>query len=170
VKLHCVHRIELGADRFWEVLHSAPYETAVAEATGLREYREVERREDEREVYRKIHVVAELPEALRKLLARAGALGGEGGGLASSTEEQWRSKSERCVRWRMTPAFLSGRLRVEGSVRIEPVDTEHCDRILEGDVECRLFGLGGLVERVIAANAESTYARAAEVATRFRAD
>lgn len=167
MRLHAVHRIPLGAERFWAVLHSAPYEAAVAEALGLRRYRELERREDAHETYRRLEMEAELPEPLRGLLARIP--GGAGAaGLARSVEEQWRSRRERRVRWRTTPAYLSGRVRLEGEVRVEPVDADHCDRILEGVVEVRAFGVGGLVERALVAAIESTYARSAEVARRFR--
>lgn len=168
MRLHAVHRIPLGAERFWAILHSAPYEAAVAEALGLRTYRELERREDEREIYRRIEMVAELPEPLRGILARVPGAAAGAAGLVRSTEEQWRSRSERRVRWKTTPAYLSGRVRLEGEVRVSPVDADHCDRILEGVVEVRVFGLGGLVERALAGAIESTYARSAEVARRFR--
>ena len=46
MKLHCAHEIPLPADAFWEVLHAPRYEALVAEAAGLGEYTELDRRDD----------------------------------------------------------------------------------------------------------------------------
>lgn len=162
MKLHCTHEIGMSAEDFWSILHAPDYEAAVAEAAGLREYREIERREDEDAIYRRIRVVPELSPQLRALLDR---ITREPGG--AYVEEQWRSKHERSVRWKTTPPFLRDRVRVEGVVRVEPIDERRCRRVLDGEVRVRVFGLGTVAERAVVAQTVETYGRTARVAERF---
>jgi hypothetical protein len=164
MRLHCAHVIPLGADAFWSVIHAPEYEALVAEALGLREYRELERRDEKAEIYRRIQVVPELPEALRTLLRRAAGLES-----ASYVEEQWRSRERREVRFRLTPSFLPARSRIEGRVRVEPRDDASCTRILEGVVEIGVPLVGRLFERAVVANAVEGYGKSAAVVDRLPA-
>jgi hypothetical protein len=162
VRLHCTHVIPLDADGFWGVIHAPEYEAIVADELGLREYRELERREEGDAVYRRIQVSPELPETLRALIRRAA-----GADSASYVEEQWRSRESREVRFRMTPSFLSDRSRIEGRVRVEPRDATSCTRTLEGVVEVRVPLLGGLLERAIVANVVEGYGKNAAAVQRL---
>jgi hypothetical protein len=163
VRLYCEHRIALGADAFWEILHAPRYEALVAEAARLREYRELERRDESDAIYRRIQAVPELPDALAALLRRIAP----GACEASYVEEQWRSKSRKEVRFRMRPSVLSDRIRIEGAVRIEPREEKRCIRILDGRVEVDLFGLGRLVERAVVQSTIEAYGRSAAAVSRL---
>jgi hypothetical protein len=154
--------IPLDADAFWAVIHAPEYEALVAEALGLREYRELDRREERGATYRRIQVAPELPAALRALLRRAAGLES-----ASYVEEQWRSRARREVRFRLTPSVLPGRSRIEGRVRVEPRDGSTCTRILEGVVEVGVPVVGRLLERAIVANAVEGYGKSAAVVARL---
>jgi len=165
VEIHLRHRIALSAERFWALLHTERYEQAVARALGLHAYRELERRERGDEVYRRIEVEGPLPESLEGLARRLGI-----GGVARYEEEQWTSRSRRRVRWRATPPILQSRSTVEGTVRVEPVDPEHCERVLEGEVRVRMPGLGRLAERSIVSHVGRSYGRTARVAEQIAAE
>jgi hypothetical protein len=159
VKLHCAHEIPLSADAFWQIIHSPEYEARVAEAVGLRAYRELERREEPEAVYRRIGVEADLPDALGALVRRVGF-----DAPAGYVEEQWRSRSRREVRWRMTPAVLADRARVEGVVKVEPRGARRFRRVLDGDVRVDVFAVGRLIERAAIGIVVDAYAKAAAVA------
>lgn len=157
MKLHCEHEIPLPADAFWEVLHAPRYEALVAEAANLHEYRELERRDDGDAIYRRLLGRPELPAPLARLLARIAP----GAGAPSYVEEQWRSKTRREVRWRMQPSVLPERSRIEGTLRIEPLDAQRCRRVLDGSVDVDLFGAGRLVEKAVVSAVIDAYAKAA---------
>ena len=165
MKLFCEHAVALPAERFWEILHQPVYEARVAGAAGLQAYEELERREEPDATYRRLRVEADLPEPLRSLLRRIAGVDS-----ASSVEEQWRSRSRREVRWRMTPGVLADRIRVEGVVRVEPRGAKRCARILEGVVEVKVFGVGGLVERAAVSMVTDAYAKGAELAPAVAAE
>ena len=165
MKLTCEHAIALPADRFWEILHDPRYEARVAAAVGLEVYEELERREEPDAVYRRLQVEANLPDPLRSLLRRIAGIDS-----ARYVEEQWRSRTRREVRWRMTPAVLADRIRVEGVVRVEPRGARRCARVLEGAVEVRLLGVGGLVERAAVSLVTEAYAKGAALAPEAEAE
>jgi hypothetical protein len=79
-------------------------------------------------------------------------------------EEQWRSTHEMSVRWRAIPSVLGDRIRIEGVVRIEPLDDQACLRVLDGEVEVRIPVLGGMLERILASAAVEAYGKSAVAA------
>lgn len=162
MKLYCAHEIPLSAGAFWEILHAPEYERAVAETIGLQEYRELDRREDADAIYRKIRVEADLPSAVHAILKRLGV-----GEKASYLEEQWRQRDSMQVRWKMTPAVLADRTAIDGVVRVEPKGRARCRRVLEGRIDFRVFGVGGVLERAAVSMVTDAYAKGAEVAGRF---
>jgi len=149
----------MSAEVFWELVHAAPYEARVAEALGLERYETVERSEDADAVYRRIAVAGTLSAGLAATLRRLGVEP-----AARYEEEQWRSKRERAVRFRIHPPVLAERVRVEGDVRVEPLAAGRCRRTLDAEVRVRIPVLGGRLERAVADAAERAYARATLVA------
>ena len=161
MKLYCEHRIARDAQKLWAVLHTPAFETRLARAIGLDEYSELEREETRDAVYRKIRVVPHIPSAFRSLLQRVGAAE-----RVSYIEEQWQSREAMEVRWRMTPSLLADRTRIEGRIRIDPLDATSCLRVLDGTVNVRLPGLGRAVERAIVSGALEAYEKSAQEASR----
>jgi hypothetical protein len=162
VKLVCAHRIACSADAFWSMLHEDPYESRWAEAIGLRAYRELERHESPSEIYRRIQVEVALPDALLALIRRAGA-----SGPPSYVEEQWRSRSERVVRWRITPNTFADRARASGIVRVEPRGPASCERFLDGSIEVGVPIVGTLIERMAVAMVVDSYEKGAKLAAQI---
>ena len=161
MKLYCEHEIAPPAEAFWTILHAPHYEAEFARAVGLRAYQELERRDEPDTIYRRLHVEADLPESVGTLLHRV-----TGATSAVYLEEQWRSKSKREVRWRITPDVLADRIRIEGVVRIEPRTAKRCVRIHDGVVTVAVIGVGGLLERAAVAMVTDAYAKGAAVAER----
>ena len=125
------------------MLRAPRYEALVAEGANLHEYRELERRDEGDAIYRRLLGRPELPAALAMLVARIAP----GAGPPSYVEEQWRSKSRMEVRWRMQPSVLPDRSRIEGTLRVEPLDAERCRRVLDGVVEVDLSASDGSSRR-----------------------
>jgi hypothetical protein len=160
MRIHCEHRMPFAADHFWAIIHAPEYESLVAESLGLAEYREVERREEPEAIYRRIEArPSALSESFQKLLQRIAGVGS-----ANYVEEQWRSKHAMEVRWQAIPSVLNERVRVEGVVRIEPIDEQTCLRILEGEVAIRVPVLGGMLERAAASAVVESYGKSAKLA------
>lgn len=159
MRLFCEHRIPASAADFWEWIHDADYEARVARALGLTEYRELERREEDGTVYRRLRVAAALPSSLAPILSRVVRVD-----EAAYVEEQWRSPDAHLVRWRMTPEILAERVHVAGELRLVPAGAGHCRRILEGEIRARIFGVGPLLERAAIREVVGAYDVSARVA------
>jgi hypothetical protein len=160
MRLSCRDRMPFEAEHFWAILHAPAYEALVADALGLAEYREIERRDEPAAVYRRLAARPRaLPASVQTLLQRAA-------GVTSATyeEEQWRRKDRMEVRWRAIPSILRGRIRIEGVLCVEPVDEKTCLRIVRGEVRIRVPLVGGLLERAVVSAIVESYGRSARLA------
>jgi len=160
VRLSCRDRVPFAAEHFWAILHTPAYEALVADALGLAEYAEVERRDEPEAVYRRLEARPRaLPAAIQTLLQRAA-------GVRSATyvEEQWRSRQRMEGRWRAIPSILRDRIEIGGVLRVEPVDEKTCLRIVEGEVRIRVPLVGGLLERAVVSAVVDSYGRSARLA------
>jgi hypothetical protein len=93
----------------------------------------------------------EMPAPVAKLL---------GGRRLAYTEELDYEPGRYRGTWRIVPGIAADKITVGGTLAFEPV-SGGVRRVLVGDIEAKLFGLGGLVERVVVSNVESSYDDAA---------
>lgn len=63
--------------------------------------------------------------------------------------------------WKTVPPFMSEKFLASGEFRFEAIDGG-VRRIMEGDITVKIFGVGGLAEKVIVSEVEASYDRAAE--------
>jgi hypothetical protein len=162
MRLHCEHILQIGIDDLWAHFTTPEYERLMAKALSLRQYKELEARPGDREDYRKVLVSPEVPETFSSLLKKVSK-----DASADYVEEQWKSKSERRLRWKSTPAFLPDRVKIEGDLRFEGIGQAQTKRVLEGVVEVKLIGLGGLLEKAIVKSTLESYDKSAQFAGNF---
>ena len=68
--------------------------------------------------------------------------------------------------WRTIPALIPEKVTTGGTLRFVG-EGSATRRIVHGDIEVRMFGIGGIVERFICSDAEKSYADAAEFSRRW---
>lgn len=68
--------------------------------------------------------------------------------------------------WRTIPTILPDKVTTGGTLRFVS-ESNGTRRIVHGDIEVRVFGIGGIVERFICSDAEKSYADAAEFTRRW---
>ena len=158
MKLYCEHEINMSAEEFWSIIHNEGYEQKIVEILPLNKMETLERKEDDKEIYRHLHVIPPIPANMEKLLSKLP------GNLDPSYEEkQWRSKSEMSVRWSMVPAMLGKKAEFSGIVRIEAKDANSCLRILDGEVKIKILGVGKLFEKAIVNETIKSYGATAKI-------
>ncbi len=87
---------------------------------------------------------------------------------ASFIEELDYDVRARRGEWRTVPNVLADRVRNSGTLEIVATATG-VKRVVRGEVKVSLFGFGGIVERVVVAEIENSYAAAARFTTAWLA-
>lgn len=104
--------------------------------------------------------VRELPSALQKVVK-------EGLGYRERGVFDRRSQRYRCD---VEPRSLASKVTIKGEMFAEPLGDKRFRRVFIADVEARVFGIGGLIERHILDGLEKSYAKSAEFTNRWIAE
>jgi len=166
-KLHVVRELPIAADAYWQVAHTSEYETVVAEVLGLKELQELEARQEGDVLHRRLRVIpdVEIPGAVRKVIQKQ--LGDD---EEIAYEEIQANRLDRYERlWEAKMPFMTDKIRSQGKLEIEPIDDHHCRMILTGNVDVKVFGVGGMIEKLIVNETEKSYSRFPEVVERWNA-
>jgi hypothetical protein len=138
-KFTVTHEIPCNAETFWKLFFDKEFnEEMFLKALGFPEYKILEQREDDREIFRKISGQPKMnaPAAVSKIL---------GSGFRYTEDGTW-DKGTKVWRWKMTPSTLADKMRNEGTMRIEEVGTDKVRRVADLIVEAKIFGVGGILE------------------------
>lgn len=131
------HDLRCSEERFWRLFFDRDFSLEMYRALGFPKFEVVEQEETETFIRRVVTGTPKLdvPGPVAKLL---------GPGF-SYREEGRMERSEKAFRFVMkTP--LEGKLRTEGVQRCEPRGESACLRVVELEVEAKVFGLGGMLE------------------------
>ncbi|MCH2108150.1 MAG: DUF2505 domain-containing protein [Polyangiaceae bacterium] len=150
-KVRIVNRIECSETTFWELFRSQDYNQNIFlkrmnfprwEITRLEEKGDRVERTVEVEPY-----IGELPPAVKKVI----------GERICYREEGSLNIPEKCYELRVISNVLPSKILVSGSQRTEKVDEHTVNRIFEMEVQVKIFGVGGLIEKSIVADLKKGY-------------
>ena len=65
---------------------------------------------------------------------------------------------QECWTYRMVPAVMGDRVSIRGAIRVEDNGDGTVDQVTEQIFECKIFGIGSLVERFIARSIQQSQA------------
>jgi len=156
------HVFPCTPDQYWAMFFDPEHVAQVQAALDLVEHREVWREETPDRLRQRLRIAPrrDVPAPVRRAVP----------GLSTAYEEERVfDKAGREIAWRVFPDFRPEAITCSGSYRVLPV-AGGCRRVLDGRVEVRIFGIGGIVERAIAQDVERSYAIAAEVARTWIAE
>jgi len=155
LKLTLHHDIHCSADRFWELFFDPAFvREMIVDGLGFAScdvgplVDEGALRKRETRVIPKIDV----PAAVAKLLGPK--LGYVEKGQLDTRTQAWT--------YEIVLSVLSDRIKMGGTMTVDPKGDSLCERHSELWVDVRIFGLGGLVERAAESNMRSGWNRSAE--------
>jgi hypothetical protein len=141
---------DAAIDDVRSVIQSPEYEDFLRNRAS-RARREIvsEERHEER-LRRKVKVVldVDLPAAVRRALGTAGGL------------EYFEFSEELAVgeyRWWIDSPAFKNRIKARGTTRIEAAGEARVSRVMEGTVEAKIFGVGGVIEKMIVDGVEGSF-------------
>ncbi|HTJ80852.1 MAG TPA: DUF2505 domain-containing protein [Polyangiaceae bacterium] len=127
--------LDCDADTFWKMLFDDAFIRGVhLDGMGFREI-EILKKTDSSRTLRAVPKL-DAPEAVAKLLGDR--FGYEERATLDRTKNEWR--------FHMVPNALGEKLRTEGTTRLEPLGDGRVRRRDEVTFECKVFGLGGMIE------------------------
>ena len=100
---------------------------------------------------------ADAPAVVTKLI---------GGGLAYTERGRFDAKAQKWS-YEITTNKLSDRVRIGGTLWVEPRGDRRIERICEVDLEVKVLGIGGVVEKYIADTTRDSYEKTAVYTNEF---
>ncbi len=137
------HKIHCSEKTFWDLFQDDEYNrTIFMEQLQFERWEIVDRKESGDLVERKVEVepkVGEFPIAVKKAI----------GEKIAYREEGTLDKSVPAYRFEVFPAVLADKFKVSGQQTTRVLDEKSVIRRFEIEVQVKVFGVGGLVEKAI---------------------
>ncbi len=150
--LRISHDFECSEETFWSrIFFDLEFNRRMyLEWLGFEVWEELAHSEDDASVHRTIRVVpkvTELPGPIRAVLGER---------LEYRELGTWDRRTRR-YRYEVKSATLGDKLKVEGELWCEPLGAERCRRHFVVNVEVKVFGIGGLIEKRLVADLQQNY-------------
>jgi hypothetical protein len=162
VRISHVH--DCNEETFWKLFFDDGYNQRLFKvALGFPRFEQLKFEESETEIRRVTSVVpavGDLPRALKKLV-------GDGFGYE---EHGVFDKQARRFSINVVTSRLADRITFQGVLFTEPMTDRSSRRRYEGTVDARIFGVGGLLEKRLAADLEARYADSARFTNEYIAE
>lgn len=139
------HELNCAPERIWPLYFDDTFNIEMFEGgLGFPSCKIVERRDDGDKVFRRMVMTPKLdiPKPLAKIV---------GDRVGYEEIGDW-VRSEAVYNWRMLLAAFGDKLRLAGTMRFVPHGDGHCRRVVAFEVEAKMFGIGGMVEKTAAQN------------------
>ena len=138
-EIHC------PPDRFWELFMANDFNVEMYErGLGFPSCKIVERKETDAAVHRRMVMVpkVDLPRAVAKVV---------GDRVGYEEIGDW-DKAKGVFRWNLILAAFGDKVRVGGSMKVVEHGAGHCKRVVDFEVEAKVFGIGKALEKTAAQN------------------
>jgi hypothetical protein len=139
IKFTIRHEINSSADKFWALFFDkSAMEDLYRVQFAYPDYSVIEQTDRDSTLLRKVSMKPKmaLPGPVQKLL----------GENFCYIEEGTFQKATKIWTWKRIPSTLADKLRVEGVLRIDPINDTKIYCIAEWVIEAKVFGIGGLLE------------------------
>jgi hypothetical protein len=153
MKFKVVHELDVPADKYWANLFNPDLERA-ASAKVTSEYRVLEEKEVNGVTERTVRTVPDvvLPGPIKKLF---------GNQIGYKQYDRIPKGGGTQYTFKVVPDMFSDKIEVDGNFVIEPLGENRCRRTISGEVTVKIFGVGGLFEKFVAAELDKNYATVA---------
>ncbi len=159
------HIYNCSEDTFWDKIffEDSYNEELFKKALEFPGYEVVDQKEDDSSIRRSIEVVPKLgpmPGPVKKLI---------GDGLGYREDGTFDKKTKR-YNIKITSNKLADKIKIEGVLYVEPAGDGKVNRIFEAKVNVKIFGVGGMVEKQVIGDMETSYAKGAEFTNKYIAE
>ncbi len=155
MKFKIEHIINGTQEKVWELLWDDEFSKVLKKALNLEELETVDKKEegDRIVIKKKVTPRITLPSTVKKLV----------GDRISYLEIDKLKKDEYFFDWEIKPYVLQGKVKSSGIFYLEPVGENKTRRIIEGEINIKLFGVGKSFEKLTVKNLQENYSKATQV-------
>ena len=155
----CRHEIDCTPEEFWERIHHNPEfnQALYVDSLGFG----YELLEDDPETgRRRSHIVPKVdaPKALVKAL---------GDSVSFDEVGQISTEGGRSYTFNIVPGVMPTKIKIGGTMTVPPAENGKCYRVVDFQVGCTIFGIGGLFERFVSKEVMRSYDESAEFTNEF---
>jgi len=139
-KITLRHEINCSEEHFWKVFFDKDFNnTLFLQELGFPEFELLEQSDNDGTITRTVRgrPKMDMPKPVVKVLGDS--FGYEESGTYDPSTKVWT--------WKMTPNRLADKLRHKGTVRVEVISDTKVRRIADIEMEAKVFGIGGLIEK-----------------------
>ena len=140
-----VHEIHCAPERLWELYFDNDFNVEMYEqGMGFPSCKILERKVEGDKLHRKMAVVpkVDMPKPVAKLV---------GDRVGFEEIGDW-IRSEGVFRFRIVLAAFGDKVQIKGKMRVVPQGEARCRRLVEFEIEAKMFGIGKLVEKTASDN------------------
>ncbi len=164
MKAHIENIIDVSADEFYDkVFFDEAFSDALYKELKFRE-RELVVQEDRGDtIYREVRQVPDrdLPGAVKKLLGAA---------RLEYVEKSTTNKAQNRSEIEVVSSIKPDKIKVRGAFWVEPHGEGKCKRVFDVEVKVSIFGVGGLVEKLVLEDVRKSYDVAADFTNQWLAE
>jgi hypothetical protein len=142
---HLDHEIHCPPATLWKLYFDDSFNIEMYErGMGFPSCKILERRDDGKTLHRRMAMIPKIvmPAAVAKLV---------GDKVGFEEIGDW-VRSEGVFRWRMLLAAFGDKVRLEGTMKVAEHGAGHCRRIVDFEIEAKMFAVGKLIEGTAADN------------------
>lgn len=149
------HDIDCTPEKFWEMFFDNDLQKKIFDDLQFPQWEVTEMKDTEKEIVRRIKAIPKLdaPAPVAKLL-------GPGFGY---TEEGRFDKEKKVFKFVIKTTQLTEKLKNEGTVRVEAKGADKCTRVVDIVLEAKVFGLGGMIEKMSEKSFRDGWGKSADV-------
>ena len=164
MKVTYSHIFNCDADTYWTKIFLDPDFNRSLYLDGLKfpEYEILEERDTGNTVVRRCRVLPkqDAPAVIQKAV----------GGKFSYVEEGTFDKTTKRYRFKVVTASMADKIHTDGEMRVEPAGDKRCKRIMDMNIEVKIFGIGGMVESFVSKSMQDSYDQAAAFTNKWIAE
>ncbi len=164
------NEIPISAEELWQTLHTPEFDAFIAKEYEFKEYAELERQVSGNLVHRRVRIITGTDLSYIPFGLAHKILGGNEI-IYEEIQDKYLDRYE--MHWEdkwIEPSSFRNKIQVSGKLQLIPIDDARCKRIREMSIAIRMFGVGHILEGMVAVQAKKTSEKFSRVVTKWESE
>jgi hypothetical protein len=162
------NEVPMSAQELWRILHTPEFDAFAAREYELKAYKELEKQVSDNLMHRRVRIITGTGLSYIPL-GLAHKIIGDNEIIYEEIQDIYLDRYE--MHWKnkwIEPSSFKDKIRVSGALRLIPIDEGRCKRIREMNIDIRIFGVGSILEGMVAEQAKKTSEKFCQVVAKWK--